>query len=409
MGFWDRFRKKNKEAEDIAENSKESAVEQAEEENGDSQPENEATSCEMPAPEAAEPKKTAEPEPVSMQEEAAEPESIAEPELAAEPEAAAEPEPIAEPAYVPEPKPVYAPEQASEAAPEVQKKKPGFFSKFFNNLFSTIDDDFYEELEEQLIIGDMGVYATEELLDNLRDDVALNKIHNPQDAKEFLIKDIKRIMAQPEGAYDFEETNSVVMLIGVNGVGKTTCIGKLASQYIARGKKVIMAGADTFRAAAMDQLKVWAERTGCFMVSGNEGADPGSVVFDAAKSAKARGADILLCDTAGRLHNKKNLMNELAKLDKILAGELGDYRRENIIVLDATTGQNALQQAKEFREVMHIDGIILTKLDGTAKGGIAVAITRELGVPVKYVGVGEGVNDLQRFDPDSFVESLFAE
>lgn len=307
---------------------------------------------------------------------------------------------------VPEPEP--APE--SEPVPEAAKprKKPGFFARFFRNLNNYIDDDFYDDLEEQLIMGDMGVYATEELIDNLKDDIIINKLKTVQEARDFLIKDIKRIMAQPEGAYDFEEKKSVVMLIGVNGVGKTTCAGKLANSYINNGKKVIMAGADTFRAAAMDQLKVWAERAGCFMVSGNEGADPGSVVFDAAQSAKARGADILLCDTAGRLHNKKNLMNELAKLDKILASELPDFKRENLIVLDATTGQNALQQAKEFRDVMHVDGIVLTKLDGTAKGGIAVAITRELGVPVKYIGVGEGIADLQRFDPDSYVEGLFA-
>ena len=329
----------------------------------------------------------------------------AEPVKAQEPAVPAQTVAETKPVYEPEPKPVYEP----EPEPQPKKKKPGFFARFFNTMFTTIGEDFYEELEEQLIIGDMGVYATEELLDNLRDDLAVNRIETPEYAKQFLIKDIKRIMAQPADAYDFENMKSVVMLIGVNGVGKTTCVGKLANKYISQGKKVIMAGADTFRAAAMDQLKVWAERTGCFMVSGNEGADPGSVVFDAAKATTARNADILLCDTAGRLHNKKNLMNELAKLDKILAAELGNYKRENLIVLDATTGQNALQQAKEFKSVMHIDGIILTKLDGTAKGGIAVAITRELGVPVKYVGMGEGINDLRRFDPDPFVDSLFAE
>lgn len=336
----------------------------------------------------------------------AETETVAKTEAAEE--AAAEPvqvqETEAEPLQVPEPEP-----EEAEEEQQVKKKKPGFFSKFFSNLFNYIDEDFYDELEEQLIMGDMGVYATEELIENLKDEVVINKLKTSQEARDFLIKDIKRIMEQPKDAYDFENMKSVVMLIGVNGVGKTTCVGKLAHRYIAEGRKVIMAGADTFRAAAMDQLKVWAERNGCFMVSGNEGADPGSVVFDAARSAKARGADILICDTAGRLHNKKNLMNELAKLDKILAAELGDFKRENLIVLDATTGQNALQQAKEFRDVMHVDGIVLTKLDGTAKGGIAVAITRELGVPVKYVGVGEGINDLKRFDPDEFVEDLFAE
>ena len=291
---------------------------------------------------------------------------------------------------------------------KTQKKKPGFFSKFFGNLFKNIDDDFYDDLEELLIEGDMGVAATEELLDNLRDEVTRNKsLKTSGDAKAFLIEDIKRLMRQPEGAYDFENEHSVVMLIGVNGVGKTTCAGKIAKLYSDAGKKVILAGADTFRAAATEQLKVWAERSGCYLVAGAEGADPGSVVYDASSAAKARCADILLCDTAGRLHNKKNLMNELAKLDKIFSGQLPDYKRENIIVLDATTGQNALQQAKEFGEVMNIDGVILTKLDGTAKGGIAVAITRELNVPVKYIGVGEGIGDLRRFESDSFVDSLF--
>lgn len=288
-------------------------------------------------------------------------------------------------------------------------QKKGFFAKLFSG-FSSIDEDFYDELEEQLILGDMGVSVTEELLDHLRDEVkADRKIKTPEDARALIISDIKELMAQPEDAYAFEETNSVVMAIGVNGVGKTTSLGKLASRYKNEGKKVIIAGADTFRAGAIDQLRVWAERSGCFMVTGNEGADPGSVVFDAAKSAKARGADILLCDTAGRLHNKKNLMNELGKLDKILSGELSDYRRENLIVLDATTGQNALQQAREFKSVMKVDGMILTKMDGTAKGGIAVAVTHEMGVPVKYIGLGEGIEDLSRFDPDSFVEDLFAE
>ena len=295
-----------------------------------------------------------------------------------------------------------------EPAPEPgKKKKPGFFSRFFAS-FKDIDDDFYDELEEQLILGDMGVYATEELIDALRDEVITNKkIKNTEDAREFIIGQVTEMMTQPAGAYDFEETKSVVLVIGVNGVGKTTCVGKLANKYKKAGKNVILAGADTFRAAAIDQLRVWADRTGCYMVTGNEGADPGSVVFDAAHAASARGADMLICDTAGRLHNKKNLMNELSKIDKILRAELSDYRRENLIVLDSTTGQNALQQAREFKDVMNVDGIILTKLDGTAKGGIAVAITRELGVPVKYIGIGEGADDLMRFDPASFVDELF--
>lgn len=287
-------------------------------------------------------------------------------------------------------------------------QKKGFFSRLFAGFFE-ISEDFYDELEEQFILGDIGVSATEELIDHLREEVASNrKIKTAEDAREFIIEDLKRIMALPGDAYAFEEQNSVVMMIGVNGVGKTTSAGKLASRYKDEGKKVIIAGADTFRAGAIDQLRVWAERSGCFMVTGNEGADPGSVVFDAAKSAKAREADILLCDTAGRLHNKKNLMNELSKLDKILSGELSDYKRENLIVLDAATGQNALQQAREFKSVMNVDGIVLTKMDGTARGGIAVAVTYETGVPVKYIGLGEGIGDLKRFDPDSFVEDLFA-
>ncbi|MCF0143393.1 MAG: signal recognition particle-docking protein FtsY [Parasporobacterium sp.] len=288
------------------------------------------------------------------------------------------------------------------------EKKKGFFARLFNG-FSEVDDDFYDEIEEQLILGDIGVYAAEELVEHLRSEVKSSKIKTQEDARKLIMDDIKAIMAQPEDAYDFENRPSVMLVIGVNGVGKTTCIGKLANLYKQLGKKVILAGADTFRAAAADQLKIWAERNDCYMISGNEGADPGSVVFDACKAVQSRGADILICDTAGRLHNKKNLMNELAKLDKIINGELSGYSKQNIIVLDSTTGQNALNQAREFKDVMNIDGIILTKLDGTAKGGIAVAITRELGVPVKYIGVGEGINDLERFDPDKYVENLFAE
>ncbi len=289
-----------------------------------------------------------------------------------------------------------------------EKKKKGFFARLFSG-FSEIDDDFYDEIEEQLILGDVGVTATEELIENLQSAVKENRIKNTDQAREYLIDDLKRIMEQPGDAFDFENEKCVLMLIGVNGVGKTTCAGKLAGRYKNEGKKVIIAGADTFRAAAIDQLRVWAERSGCYMVTGNEGADPGSVVFDASHAAKARGADIMICDTAGRLHNKKNLMNELGKLDKIISGELPDFRRENMIVLDAATGQNALQQAREFKEIMKVDGIILTKMDGTAKGGIAVAITRDLGIPVKYIGVGEGIDNLQRFDADSYVDSLFAE
>lgn len=284
----------------------------------------------------------------------------------------------------------------------------GFFSKLFKHG-KAIDEDFYDEVEETLYMGDMGASATEELVENLKTHVLFKTVKTQEDAKAHVMDKIKEIMAVPEGAYDFEEQNSVVILIGVNGVGKTTSVGKLAKMYSDRGKKVIMAGADTFRAAAAEQLKIWSDRTGCYMVYGKEGADPGSVIYDATAAAKARGADILLCDTAGRLHNKKNLMSELGKIDKILAGEYGDARRENLIVLDATTGQNALEQARQFKEVMKVDGIILTKMDGTAKGGIAVAIAKEMGVPVLYMGYGEKAEDLRRFDVDAYVESMFAE
>lgn len=282
----------------------------------------------------------------------------------------------------------------------------GFFSNLFNNS-KKIDEDFYDEMEETLILGDMGVSATEELVENLKLNVNFHEVKNQDEAKEFVMNKIADIMQLPENAFDFENENSVILVIGVNGVGKTTTIGKLAMRYKNEGKKVILAGADTFRAAAEAQLKIWSERTGCYMVSGNEGSDPGSVIYDAAQAAKARGADILLCDTAGRLHNKKNLMNELGKIDKILSGEYAQAKRKNLIVLDATTGQNALQQAKEFKEVMDVDGVILTKLDGTAKGGIAVAITKELGIPVLYIGVGEGAEDLKRFDANEYAKELF--
>lgn len=284
----------------------------------------------------------------------------------------------------------------------------GFFSRLFKSD-KAINEDFYDEVEETLFMGDMGASATEELVESLRTNVTFKNVKTQEEAKQFVIDKIKEIMTVPEDAYDFENKNSVVLLIGVNGVGKTTSVGKLAKLYTERGKKVIMAGADTFRAAAAEQLKIWSERTGVYMVSGKEGADPGSVVFDAARAAKARGADLLLCDTAGRLHNKKNLMSELGKIDKILAGEYAEAGRENLIVLDATTGQNALAQARQFKEVMKVDGIILTKMDGTAKGGIAVAIAKEMGVPVLYMGYGEQASDLRKFDADAYAQGLFAE
>ena len=273
--------------------------------------------------------------------------------------------------------------------------------------FSKIDEEFYEELEEILIMGDLGVKATEAILDDLRDKVKENHIKDPAECKQLLIDSIKEQMKVEETAYRFENEKSVVLVIGVNGVGKTTTVGKLAGKLKSQGKKVVLAGADTFRAAAGDQLKEWANRSGVDMIGGTEGADPGSVVYDATAAAKARNADVLLVDTAGRLHNKKNLMNELGKINRILEKEYPEAYRETLVVLDATTGQNALVQAREFSDVAKISGIVLTKMDGTAKGGIAVAIQSELAVPVKYIGVGETIDDLQKFDSDEFVNALF--
>ena len=293
----------------------------------------------------------------------------------------------------------------------MSEEKKGFFSRLMSGIFSgfsNIDDDFYEELEENLIMGDIGVHTTEAILDNLKSKVKENHIKEPAQCKQFLIDEIKAQMKVEESAYDFENETSVVLVIGVNGVGKTTTIGKLAMQLKSAGKKVIMAAADTFRAAAGEQLEMWANRAGVDIISGQEGADPASVVYDAVNAAKSRKADVLICDTAGRLHNKKNLMAELGKIDKIISGEFPEAHRETLVVLDATTGQNALVQAKEFSEVAQVTGIILTKMDGTAKGGIAVAIQSELGLPVKYIGVGESIEDLQKFDADRYVEALFA-
>ena len=275
------------------------------------------------------------------------------------------------------------------------------------NGFSNIDDDFYEELEEILIMGDIGVQATEAILERLREQVKDNHIKEPADCKSFLIQNIKEQMQVQETAYVFEERQSVVLVIGVNGVGKTTTVGKLAGKLKGQGRRVLIAAADTFRAAAGEQLSEWADRAGVDMIGGSEGSDPASVIFDAVNAAKARNIDVLLCDTAGRLHNKKNLMEELKKINRIIDREFPDAHRENLVVLDATTGQNALQQAKEFNEVADITGIVLTKMDGTAKGGIAVAIHAELGIPVKYIGVGESIEDLQKFDADTFVRALF--
>ncbi len=273
--------------------------------------------------------------------------------------------------------------------------------------FTNIDDEFYEELEEILIMGDIGVTTTENILEDLKRKVKEQKIKEPAECKELLIESIRQQMDIGEAAYEFENRTSVVLVVGVNGVGKTTTIGKLAAKLRAQNKKVLLAAADTFRAAAGQQLKEWANRSQVDMIGGQEGSDPASVVYDAVSAAKARGCDVLLIDTAGRLHNKKNLMEELRKINNIVDREFPDAYRETLVVLDGTTGQNALNQAKEFSEVTDLSGIVLTKLDGTAKGGIAVAIQAELGIPVKYIGVGESIEDLEKFDAEEFVNALF--
>ena len=304
------------------------------------------------------------------------------------------------------------------------EEKVGFFKRLVKGLsktresivsgidsifsgFSSIDEDFYEEIEEILVMGDIGINTTTAIIENLKKEVAEKHIKQPSECKQLLIDSIKMQMAVGETAYEFEHQKSVVLVIGVNGVGKTTSVGKLAGKLKDQGKKVILAAADTFRAAAGEQLTQWANRAGVELIGGQAGADPASVVYDAVAAAKARNADVLLCDTAGRLHNKKNLMEELKKIYRILEKEYPEAYLEKLVVLDGTTGQNALEQARQFKEVANVTGIILTKLDGTAKGGIAVAIESELDIPVKYIGVGESIDDLQKFDSEQFVNALF--
>ena len=306
----------------------------------------------------------------------------------------------------------------------MSEEKKGFFKRLVSGLsktrdnivsgidsifsgFSSIDDDFYEEIEETLIMGDLGVNTTMEIIENLKEKVKENKIKEPSACKELLISTIKEQMDLGENAYDYEKQTSIVLVIGVNGVGKTTSVGKLAAGLKGQGKKVVLAAADTFRAAAIEQLTEWSNRSGVDIIAQQEGSDPGAVIFDAIQASKARKADVLICDTAGRLHNKKNLMEELKKIDRIIEKEYSGVYRENLVVLDATTGQNALAQAKQFMECTDITGIILTKMDGTAKGGIAVVIQSELGIPVKYIGVGEKIEDLQKFNANDFVDALF--
>ncbi|MDO4622145.1 MAG: signal recognition particle-docking protein FtsY [Eubacteriales bacterium] len=303
------------------------------------------------------------------------------------------------------------------------EEKKGFFGRLFSGLTKTrksmnenldeafgcsvIDEEFYDRLEEALVASDMGIETTENVLDNLREIVEDLDIKKPADCKKYMVDCFRQQMKVTENAYTFEEKKSAVLIIGVNGVGKTTTVGKLASKLKAQGKKVVIASADTFRAAATDQLTIWAERAGVDIITGQEGADPASVVYDAIDASKARNADVLLIDTAGRLHNKKNLMEELRKIYRILGKSYPDAHLETLLVLDGTTGQNAIMQAKSFAEVADITGLVITKLDGTAKGGIAVAVQSELEIPVKYIGVGEQIDDLQKFDPTSFVEALF--
>ena len=315
-----------------------------------------------------------------------------------------------------------------ETIPEEQPvKEKGFFKRLCEGLsktrqnityglstvfsgFSTIDDDFYDELEETLVMADLGVTASSEIIEELRGEVADRKLTDVAECRNVLLALMKERLALPEDAFAFEETPSVVLVVGVNGVGKTTTIGKLAGKYRSEGKTVLLAAADTFRAAAGEQLKEWSHRAGVEVISGQEGSDPAAVIFDALQAAKARKADILLCDTAGRLHNKKNLMNELHKIRQVIAREYEGACVETLLVLDGTTGQNALSQAREFIEAVgDVSGIVITKLDGTAKGGMAFAIRSMLGVPIKFIGVGEQIGDLQKFDPDAFVDALFSD
>lgn len=300
----------------------------------------------------------------------------------------------------------------------------GFFSKIKEGLkktrnavvgqidsmlksFTKIDNELFEELEELLVMGDVGVHTAEKICDELKDRVKKEGIKDPEEINR-LLEEIVSEMLKGGEELDISTTPSIILVIGVNGVGKTTTIGKLANSLSKQGKKVILAAADTFRAAAIEQLDIWAQRSGCEIIKQNEGSDPAAVVFDAISAAKARNADVIICDTAGRLHNKKHLMDELAKINRVIDRELPNAAKEKLLVLDATTGQNAVNQAEQFRQATGITGIVLTKLDGTAKGGVVLAIKDGLGIPVKYIGVGEQIDDLQPFNSDDFAKALFA-
>lgn len=273
--------------------------------------------------------------------------------------------------------------------------------------FTKVDEELFEELEEALIMADVGMETSMYIIERLRDEVKRERITEGEDVKAKLKEVIREIMCEKANELELEHTPAVILVIGVNGVGKTTSIGKMAARFISDGKKVMLAAADTFRAAAIDQLQIWADRSGCELIRKDEGSDPSSVVFDAIGAAKARGVDVLICDTAGRLHNKKNLMDELGKINRIIEREAPNSSKHVFLVLDATTGQNAISQAKLFGEAAEIDGIVLTKLDGTAKGGVVIGICREQNIPVRFVGVGEGIDDMQPFDAADFAEALF--
>ena len=291
----------------------------------------------------------------------------------------------------------------------LKKSRDGFASDI-DDVFlghEKINDDLYEELEEVLIMGDVGVNTTEDIIESLKKSVKENRAKIPGELKNLLYEDIRNRLSSSEDMYDYENKKSVIMVVGVNGVGKTTTVGKIAGIYHNEHKKTLVAACDTFRAAANAQLEEWAKRADVPIISSKEGTDPASVVFDAVNAAKARNVDVLILDTAGRLHNKKNLMEELRKMNRVIDREFPDAVRETWVVLDATTGQNALNQAKEFNEVTDLTGIVLTKMDGTAKGGIAIAVSSELHIPVKFIGVGEGMEDLQRFSSDDFMNALF--
>lgn len=411
MGFFDKFRKKKHQEETDEELLAQNEAEEI-------QP-GEAADGDIPAetgedaPQQAAEAETAPEEPVTAPEEPEEPESPEEPEEPLQ-AAEAEPEPDeSEPEETPE-----LPEESEEKPKKVgffeklknglKKTKDGFMSKLelLMNSFTKIDEDFFEELEETLILSDIGAETSMEICDKLRQAVKRTGATDPADVKQ-LLRGIIAEMLTGGNELRTDTKPSVIMVIGVNGAGKTTTIGKLAANLKSQGKKVIVAAADTFRAAAIDQLNVWTDRAGVDIVKHSEGSDPAAVVFDALSAAKARGADVVLCDTAGRLHNKKNLMEELKKIARVIDREVPDACVETLLVLDATTGQNAVNQAKLFSESAEITGIVLTKLDGTAKGGIIIPIKNELGIPVKLVGVGEKIDDLQPFIPEDYVQALF--